>query len=123
MPMRKKTIRRMPTTTRQVAKLVDELKSVATRLKNKIPELQTMEMMAGAESKRLALVNKESKEPEMESIFLECLACEQDTEISRELQVPGVPNLAEAVKYCPICGNRTILGDVKPIRQDLFPKE
>ena len=43
-----KTLRRMPPTTREIARLANELASVQTRLSNRIYGLVSMEMMAGA---------------------------------------------------------------------------
>ena len=43
-----KTLRRMPATTREIARLANELASVQTRLSNRIGGLVSMEMMAGA---------------------------------------------------------------------------
>ncbi len=43
-----RTLRRMPPTTREVARLANELASVQTRLSNRISRLASMEMMAGA---------------------------------------------------------------------------
>ena len=48
-----RTLRRMPPTTREVARLANELASVQTRLSNRISRLATMEMMAGASEKRV----------------------------------------------------------------------
>ena len=47
-----KTLRRMPATTREIARLANELASVQTRLSNRIDGLVSMEMMANA-SKRV----------------------------------------------------------------------
>ena len=43
-----KTLRRMPATTREIARLANELASVQTRLANRIDGLVSMEMMANA---------------------------------------------------------------------------
>ena len=43
-----KTLRRMPPATREIARLVNELASVQTRLSNRIGGLASMEMMARA---------------------------------------------------------------------------
>ena len=43
-----KTLRRMPPTSREVARLANELASVQTRLGNRIERLVSMEMMANA---------------------------------------------------------------------------
>ena len=51
MPMRKRTLRHMPPETRKVANLVGELEGIAIRLKNLLPDLQSLEMMARAEEK------------------------------------------------------------------------
>ena len=42
-----KTLRRMPSATREIARLANELASVQTRLSNRIDGLASMEMMAG----------------------------------------------------------------------------
>ena len=47
---RKSTLRRMPTETRKVAKLINEAESVTNRLKNLIPIIQGLEL----DSKALA---------------------------------------------------------------------
>ena len=44
----RKTLRRLPPTTRQIARLANELASVQTRLSNRIEVLASMEMMARA---------------------------------------------------------------------------
>ena len=44
----RKTLRRMPPTTREIARLANELASVQTRLSNRIQGLVSMEMMANA---------------------------------------------------------------------------
>ena len=44
----RKTLRRMPPTTRKIARLANELASVQTRLSNRIEALVGMEMMAKA---------------------------------------------------------------------------
>lgn len=46
--MRKRTIRRLPETTRRVAKLVNELASIQRRMKNILPKLQELEFEAKA---------------------------------------------------------------------------
>ena len=43
-----KTLRRMPATSREIARLANELASVQTRLANRIERLVSMEMMASA---------------------------------------------------------------------------
>ena len=43
-----KTLRRMPSTSREIARLSNELASVQTRLSNRIERLVSMEMMARA---------------------------------------------------------------------------
>ena len=54
MPHRKKTLRRLPTTARKVARLADDLHSVETRLKNLLPAIVDMEMWERAEKKQSA---------------------------------------------------------------------
>ena len=44
----RKTLRRMPPATREIAKLANDLASVQTRLSNRIDGLVSMEMMANA---------------------------------------------------------------------------
>ena len=46
-----KTLRRMPATTREIARLANELASVQTRLSNRIDGLVSMEMMANASNR------------------------------------------------------------------------
>jgi hypothetical protein len=43
MSYRKKTLRRLPTTTRSLAKLITELESTTRRLKNLLSKIQEME--------------------------------------------------------------------------------
>ena len=50
---RARTLRRLPSTTREIARLANELASVQTRLSNRIEKLASMEMMANA-SRRMA---------------------------------------------------------------------
>jgi hypothetical protein len=52
MPMRKRTLRRLTPEARKLARLVNELESVATRLKNMVATVQDLEMWARAEQKR-----------------------------------------------------------------------
>lgn len=49
MARRKKTLRRLPPTTRQLAKLVDELKSVARRLNNLLVDIRDAEVVERAQ--------------------------------------------------------------------------
>lgn len=49
MARRKKTLRRLPPTTRQLAKLVDELKSVARRLNNLLGDIRDAEVVERAQ--------------------------------------------------------------------------
>ncbi len=60
MPLRKKTLRRMPPETRKVARLSNDLESVMRRLRNLLPTIQRMEMWERAEIKRQAA--QETKE-------------------------------------------------------------
>ena len=48
---RKKTLRKMPSVTREIAQLANEMASVQTRLSNRIPALASMEMMANASNR------------------------------------------------------------------------
>ena len=54
MALRKKTLRRMSPTARKVARLAGEAESVATRLKNLLPELQRLDL----DSQALFNINK-----------------------------------------------------------------
>ena len=54
MPHRKKTLRRLPTTARKVARLADDLHSVETRLKNLLPAIVDLEMWERAEKRSSA---------------------------------------------------------------------
>ena len=45
---RARTLRRMPSATREIARLANELASVQTRLSNRVEKLASMEMMANA---------------------------------------------------------------------------
>ena len=62
MPMRKKTLRRMPANTRRLAKLIGELDSVSRRLKNILPVVEDMERWIRAEEKRKQLYPENSIE-------------------------------------------------------------
>ena len=44
MPYRKKTLRKMPPKTRAIAYLIGELESVTTRLKNRLGQIEEMEI-------------------------------------------------------------------------------
>lgn len=59
MALRKKTLRKMTPKARKIGKLLGELESVATRLKNMLPEIQDMEMWQSAEKKRREFYRKE----------------------------------------------------------------
>ncbi len=48
MAFRKRTLRTMSPTARKVARLAGEIESAATRLKNMIPELQTLDLESQA---------------------------------------------------------------------------
>ena len=54
MAYRKKTLRSMSPVTRKLARLIGEQESVARRLKNLIPEIQTLEL----DSRALNNINK-----------------------------------------------------------------
>jgi len=54
MSYRKATLRNMPPYTRRLARLVGELDSVSRRLKNILPELQSLELWYRADQKRQA---------------------------------------------------------------------
>ncbi len=65
MPMRKRTLRRMTPQARKLARLVGELESTATKLKNLVPAVQSLEMELNAEKKwRAAFGQPTVKEPE-----------------------------------------------------------
>ena len=53
MALRKKTLRQMPPTTRKIAKTINEAESAIKRLKKLLPELQTLELLANGERKRM----------------------------------------------------------------------
>lgn len=57
MKYRRLTLRRMPTQTRKLARLINELDSVTTRLVNHLPEIQRLEL----DSKALWQLNKQKK--------------------------------------------------------------
>uniref|UniRef100_A0A6H2A4D4 Uncharacterized protein n=1 Tax=viral metagenome TaxID=1070528 RepID=A0A6H2A4D4_9ZZZZ len=63
MAYRKKTLRTMSPTARKVARLAGELDSVARRLKNLIPELQTLELDSRALANAKAIYQKEAEKP------------------------------------------------------------
>jgi hypothetical protein len=52
--MRKRTLRRLTPEARKLARLVNELESVATKLKNMVATVQDLEIWARAEQKRQA---------------------------------------------------------------------
>ena len=52
MAMRKRTLRRLTPEARKLARLVGEIESTATRLKNLVPVVQDLEMWQRAEQKR-----------------------------------------------------------------------
>ena len=52
MPYRKRTLRRLTPEARKLARLVGGLEGLATRLKNLVPVMQTLEMLARAEARR-----------------------------------------------------------------------
>ncbi len=58
MAYRKKTLRKMSPTARKVARLAGEAESVATRLKNLIPDLQRLDL----DSQALFNMNKAREE-------------------------------------------------------------
>ena len=55
MSYRKSTLRTMPPTARQVARLIGELDSISRRLKNLMPELQRIEFDSQALAKGQAI--------------------------------------------------------------------
>ena len=61
MPMRKKTLRKMPPETRKVARLTNDLESVLRRLRNTLPAIQRMELWERAEMKRQKVYGKTSE--------------------------------------------------------------
>jgi len=69
MTYKSKTLRRMPPLTREVARLINELDSVTTRLKNRIPALQDAELDSiVAKRQEAASLNKVLNDP--------CTSCE-----------------------------------------------
>ena len=54
MAYKRKTLRRMPEHTRKLARLINELLSVATRLKNELAYIDDLERLYRAELKRQA---------------------------------------------------------------------
>ncbi len=48
MSLRKKTLRRMSPTARKLARLMGELDSIQTRIKNLIPEIESLELDSAA---------------------------------------------------------------------------
>ena len=63
MAYRKKTLRTMSPTARKVARLAGELDSVSRRLKNLIPELQSLELDSQALKNAKAIYQKEPEKP------------------------------------------------------------
>lgn len=56
----RKTLRKMPPHTRKVARLLNDLESAHTRLRNLMPELQTLERYARASMKATAATKEET---------------------------------------------------------------
>ena len=52
MPIHKKTLRKMPPKTREMARLTNELESVLRRLRNRLSAMASMERWERAEMKR-----------------------------------------------------------------------
>lgn len=63
MAYRKKTLRVMSPTARKVARLVGELESVATRFKNVIPDIQSLDLDSKALKKATQPIQKQALEP------------------------------------------------------------
>jgi conjugal transfer/entry exclusion protein len=61
MAFRKKTLRTMSPTARKVARLAGEIESAATRLKNMIPELQSLDLESKALKTATQLDTKAAK--------------------------------------------------------------
>ncbi len=61
MPYRKRTLRRLTPEARKLARLVGGLEGLATRLKNLVPVMQTLEMLARAEAKRQASLEQQGQ--------------------------------------------------------------
>lgn len=61
MPIRKKTLRKLPPETRKVARLTNDLESVLRRLRNLLPTIQRMELWERAEIKRQKVYGKTSE--------------------------------------------------------------
>ncbi len=68
MGMRKRTLRRLTPEARKLARLTNELESVATRLKNLVATVQDLEMWEKANQKRQA-----SKEEELVTLITDAL--------------------------------------------------
>mgnify|MGYP001583535620 CR=1 FL=1 len=68
MAMRKRTLRKLSPTTRKVARLVGELESVARRLKNLYPEIQSLELDSQALT-NASLINQQRKEHNDRELF------------------------------------------------------
>lgn len=58
MPYRRSTIRKMPPRTRLIARMLNELESVHTRMRNLLPIIELDERQRLAEAKRLAALEK-----------------------------------------------------------------
>lgn len=61
MTYRKKTLRQLPPTTRRVARIINDLDSVARRLKNATRDLERIERDSQALSNRRSHTEKEDK--------------------------------------------------------------
>jgi uncharacterized protein (UPF0335 family) len=79
MAYKKKTLRRMSPTARKVARLAGELESVARRLKNLIPELQSLDLDSKALANARAIYSKEANKP-AEQILEEAIEFDEESE-------------------------------------------
>lgn len=61
MAYRKNTLRKMPPHTRKVARLLNDLESVHTRLRNLMDQAQVLELYARASMKATAATKEEAK--------------------------------------------------------------
>ena len=90
-----KTLRRMPPTTREIARLANDLASVQTRLSNRIDGLVSMEMMARA-SERVFCSN--AAHADLVNAALRYLKVIDDLELGPSARTDALMALQAAVK-------------------------
>jgi len=108
-PLRKKTLRKMPPKTRELARIIQEAESAITRLKNRIPVLIEMEMAERALEKAGQAREKESNSQNLE-VFQELRRLEGGLTMAYcpehgiEMRCTG-DSISFADYECPECEN------------------